>query len=234
MRASEQKFPIDEVMSYAVAVQEYQGFVASGNGWYDHEAEQQRYDNKTLIMHMLEGGTDIEMPQVTDEHRKTGNMIVEHFRTSLAFKKLSDTLNNFEERVAEFIGGDLVGRFGVSVAASLPNSYRIDQKREEFNDIMDGYRQTSEFQGSIGAKLSMDVDIIDMKFLRNFGSYVVTGVTDNKHIIKFFWNKDPDLTGVLEGKTLKVIGRVKTHELSKYTNCNETMLNYVKIIEIKG
>ena len=109
--------------------------------------------------------------------------------------------------------------------------YRIDQKREEFNDTMD-YRNIRI--KVVLVKTNMDVDIIDMKFLRNFGSYVVTGVTDNKHIIKFFWNKDPDLTGVLEGKTLKVIGRVKTHELSKYTNCNETMLNYVKIIEIKG
>ena len=234
MRANEQKFPISEVMSYAVAVQQYQGFVASGNGWYDHEVEQHRYHNKTLILHMLEGGTDIQTPEVTDEHRDMGNHVIEHFRTSLAFKKLGDTLNNFEERVAEFIGGDLVGRFGVSVAASLPNSYRIDEKREQFKEQMDVYRYTSQFQGNIGAKLSMDVAIIDMKFLRNFGNYVVTGVTDDKHIIKFFWNKDPDLTGVLEGKTLKLIGRVKNHELSKYTNCNETMLNYVKILEIKG
>ena len=57
---------------------------------------------------------------------------------------------------------------------------------------------------------------------RNFGNFIVTTVYDDKHIVKFFWNKDPDLTGVLEGKTLKLIGRVKSHELSKYTNCNET------------
>ena len=48
MRASEQKFPIDEVM-YMLWSTKYQGFVASGNGWYDHEAEQQRYDNKTQV-----------------------------------------------------------------------------------------------------------------------------------------------------------------------------------------
>ena len=53
-------------------------------------------------------------------------------------------------------------------------------------------------------------------------------------ISSFFWNKDPDLTKVMDGKTLSITARVKGHELSKYTNCTETMLNYMKIEEIKG
>ena len=100
--------------------------------------------------------------------------------------------------------------------------------------MMSKFKRTSERVGKVGERVSMELKVIDIKYLRNFGNFIVTTVYDDKHIVKFFWNKDPDLTKVMDGKTLSITARVKGHELSKYTNCTETMLNYMKIEEIKG
>ncbi len=236
-------YNLDIVMQYAVAVTDYQGFISSGNGWYDHETESRHHDNKTVIGFMLDGN------KAKDQHAKAcleliennftsindrAKEIIEHFQQSLTFKKLSSTLNGFEERVASFIMNDKVDRFGVSVIASLPKSYGVDQKREEFSDLMAKYKRTSEYVGKISSRVSLDLNVIDIKYLRNFGNFIVTTVYDDKHIVKFFWNKDPDLTKVMDGKVISINARIKGHEISKYTNCKETMLNYMKIEEIKG
>ena len=235
-------FDISIVMEYSVAVTDYQGFVSSGNGWWDNETETRWHDNKTVIGYMLDGNKAkdkhakacLELVETDPSVTKRANEIIEHFQSSLTFKKLSSTLNGFEERVAGFIMNQTVDKFGVSVAASLPKSYTVDQKREDFNDMMNKFKRTSGRVGKVGERVSMELKVIDIKYLRNFGNFIVTTIYDDKHIVKFFWNKDPDLTKVMEGKTLSITARVKGHELSKYTNCTETMLNYMKIEEIKG
>ena len=35
----------------------------------------------------------------------------------------------------------------------------------------------------------------------------------------------------LEGKKVLLTGKVKTHDISKFSNCKETVMNYVKIEE---
>jgi len=230
------------VMQYAVAVTDYQGFISSGNGWYDHETESRHHDNKTIIGYMLDGNKAkdkhakacLELVETDPSIDERATQIIEHFQSSLTFKKLSDSLNGFEERVAGFIMNQSVDRFGVSVAASLPKSYGVDQKREEFSDLMAKYKRTSDYVAKPSQRVSLELKVIDIKYLRNFGNFIVTTVYDDKHVVKFFWNKDPDLTKVMDGKTISITARVKGHEISKYTNCKETMLNYMKIEEIKG
>ena len=236
------QYDINTVMQYAVAVTDYQGFISSGNGWYDQEKETRHHDNKTVIGFMLDNNQAKDKhasaclklvetdPTISDRAKE----ITEHFQQSLTFKKLSSTLNGFEERVAGFIMNSTVDKFGVSVAASLPKSFGVDQKREEFSDMMSKYKRTSDYVGKVGNRTSMDLKVIDIKYLRNFGNFIVTTVFDDKHIVKFFWNKDPDLTKVMDGKVISINARIKGHEVSKYTNCKETMLNYMKIEEIKG
>lgn len=243
MKVYKPSYPMKTAMEYAVAVNDYQGFISSGNGWYDRETYTNWYDNKTLINLLLTASNDDEDIHVKAVRanlendtsiQSRSNAIIEHFQQSLTFKKLSSTLNGFEERVASFIMNENIDAFGISVAASLPQSFKVDQKRELFNDKMDSLRSVSDYVGNIGERVTMDVTVLDMKFLRNFGSYIVTTVAEDKNIIKFFWNKDPDLSKIFEGKTISINGRVKNHELSKYTNCKETVLNYMKILEIKG
>jgi hypothetical protein len=56
-------------------------------------------------------------------------------------------------------------------------------------------------------------------------------VDDNDNIVKFFFNKEPDISGLLENKHVILTGKVKTHDVSKFSNCKETVFNYIKIEE---
>jgi hypothetical protein len=62
----------------------------------------------------------------------------------------------------------------------------------------------------------------------------VTCLDTKGNICKFFFNREPDIAGILEGKDVILTGKVKTHDVSKFSNCKETVFNYVKINEIKG
>ena len=54
-----------QILQLAVIVDNNQGFIKSGFGYYDRETEQTVYDNKTAIMNYMQG---IEpLPEVTDE-----------------------------------------------------------------------------------------------------------------------------------------------------------------------
>ena len=58
---------------------------------------------------------------------------------------------------------------------------------------------------------------------------MITTVQNSKNIVKFWWRDQPDISDIIDGKTIRVRGTVNKHEKSKYTNAQETMLNRVKI-----
>jgi hypothetical protein len=121
----------------------------------------------------------------------------------------------------------------VSILASLPNSYRVQKKRQHLDNWFDAHRATSEFVGKIGDRVKFEVEVKDVKFIAKFGIHLVTCINDDGNIVKFFFNREPDIAGLLEGKRIILTGKVKTHDVSKFSDCKETVLNYVKI-ENKG
>ena len=54
-------------------------------------------------------------------------------------------------------------------------------------------------------------------------------MNNDGNIVKFFFNREPDISGLIEGKKMVLTGKVKTHDVSKFSQCKETVLNYVKI-----
>ena len=69
----------------------------------------------------------------------------------------------------------------------------------------------------------------DVKFIAKYNIHLVTCVTKEKNIVKFFFNREPDIQGIIEGKDVVLTGKVKTHDVSKFSQCKETVFNYVKI-----
>ena len=218
------------ILQLAVIVDNKQGFIKSGFGYYDRETEQTVYDNKTAIMNYVQG---IEpLPEITDEVNRAVDDITDGFRDELIAKKLSGDLNSFEDSVLKAISNVTTDSFGVSIIASLPNSFRVQKKRQTLEDWFDSLRNTSEFVGKIGERVKMEVIVKDVKYIAKFGIHLVTCVNKDNNIVKFFFNKEPDIAGILEGKTVKLTGKIKTHDVSKFSNCKETVFNYVKIEEI--
>ena len=220
-----------QVLELAIEVDKAQGFIKSGYGYFDREADKRVDDNKTTILNMLEGTADLM--EISEESKAQADDIVDSFKQELIAKKLSSTINDFEQNVLQSLGNETVEKFGVAVLASLPNSFRVLQKRQGLDDFFDTHRKSSEFVGKIGERLRFPCFIKDVKFIAKYNIHLVTCLTKENNIVKFFFNREPDIQGIIEGKDVILTGKVKTHDISKFSNCKETVFNYVKI-EQKG
>jgi hypothetical protein len=229
MKKQRYEYSVEQVLELAVFVDNAQGFVKSGYGYYDHENEHMINDNKTTIFNYMSGAEGFDMPEVTDSVRERAQEIREHFRTNLVAKKLMGTLNSFEDSVMKAVGNETTDNFGISVIASLPNSYRVAAKRQGLEDWFDAMRDKSEFVGKIGERMRFAATVKDVKFIAKYGIHLVTCVDNNDNIVKFFFSKEPDIAGLLEGKDVILTGKVKTHDVSKFSQCKETVINYVRI-----
>jgi len=220
-----------QVLELAIEVDKTQGFVKSGFGYFDREADKRVNDNKTCILHFMQGLPEAEDIVISDATKKEAGKIIDEFKQELVAKKLMGTLNDFEQSVLNAIGNEVTDNFGVAVLASLPNSFRVLQKRQGLDDFFETNRKTSNFVGKVGERLKFAVDVKDVKFIAKFNIHLVTCINDDGNIVKFFFNREPNIAGILEGKRVFLTGKVKTHDVSKFSNCKETVMNYVKIEE---
>lgn len=231
MAKNRNAYDVVQVLELAVLVDEQQGFIKSGYGYYDRESETHVYDNKTTIYSFMTGAEGYTMPEITDSVRERAEEIRDYFRNSLVTKKLMGTLSQFEESVMRLVSTETTDNFGLSVAASLPNSFRVAQKREDLDNWFNDMRTQSEFIGKIGERLRFSAVVKDVKFIAKFGIHLVTCVDTDNNIVKFFFSKEPDIAGLLEGRSVKLTGKVKQHDVSKFSDCKETVINYVKVEE---
>ena len=216
-----------QVLELAIEVDKAQGFIKSGYGYFDRESDKQVNDNKTTILNMIDGVSDVMT--ISKDTVARADKIVDEFKQELIAKKLSSNINDFESNVLQNISNETVEKFGVAVLASLPNSFRVLQKRQGLDDFFDKYRKGSEFVGKIGERLRFPAHIKDVKFIAKYNIHLVTCLTNENNIVKFFFNREPDIQEIIEGKDVTLTGKVKTHDISKFSNCKETVFNYVKI-----
>ena len=229
MARQKAQFNTRQVLELAIEVDKKQGFIKSGYGYYDRESDKQVYDNKTAILNMLIGAPEAPMMDISESSVEQADKIVDEFKQELIAKKLSGTINDFETNVLQSISNETVEKFGVAVLASLPNSFRVLEKRQGLDNFFDKYRKGSEFVGKIGERLRFPAHIKDVKFIAKYNIHLVTCLTNENNIVKFFFNREPDIQGLIEGKDVTLTGKVKTHDISKFSNCKETVFNYVRI-----
>jgi len=220
-----------EVLTLAIAVDEAQGFIKSGYGYYDHENEKEILDNKTTISRVLNNYPDAPQIKITDEHRQRAQELKDYFDGVIVMKKLTGDVNGFEDSVGKIINGNEVDNYGVSVLASLPNSLRIQKQRDDMDEFYDNLRNVSEYVGSTGKRSRFKLFIKDVKYIAKYNIHLVTCVEGEQNLVKFFWNKDPDVSDLIVGKTMTVTGFVKEQSISKFSKCKETVINRVKITE---
>lgn len=229
MKKSETVYNVDQALQLSVYVDDQQGFIKSGFGFYDSDRGEETKDNKTAIFQYMNGTVD--MPEITDQQKERAAEIREYFKGTLVAKKLMGTLNSFEDGVIKSIGNNETNSFGVSVIASLPNSLRISKKRDDLDNWFDELRDKSEFIGKRGERLRFGVYVRDVKFIAKYGIHLVTCVDKDENIVKFFFSKEPDIAGLLEGRNVILTGKVKQHDVSKFSQCKETVINYVRVEE---
>ena len=218
-----------EVLALGVQTYNSQGFVRSGDGYIKvHPETGEQFitvkDNKSLILDLIDGNN-----RPSQEDMQEAKVIMDKFNGKFMLKKLQGSLSRFETSVSDAFTTDLTN-FTVAVIASIPHMNVIDKVRQNITDKIEELRFKSEYFGEIRTRYDISVEIIDVKFIQTSGVYMITSVHNNTDIIKFWWRDQPDISDIINGKTITIRGTVLKHEDSKYSKAKETMLNRVKIM----
>lgn len=218
-----------EVLALGVQTYNSQGFVRSGDGYIKvnpetGEPSTEVKDNKSLILDLIADNT-----RPSPDDMQEAKVIMDKFSGKFMLKKLQGSLSRFETSVSEAFTNDLTN-FTVAVIASIPHMNVIDKVRQTITDKIEELRFKSDYFGEVRTRYDLSVEIIDVKFIQTSGVYMITSVYNDTDIIKFWWRDQPDISDIINGKTVTIRGTVLKHENSKYSKAKETMLNRVKIM----
>ena len=97
---------------------------------------------------------------------------------------------------------------------------------------MTSLKHSSQYFGTKKKRYDMNVQVLDVKYIQTSDIYMITTIYAKKDIIKFWWRDQPDISDIIADKTIKIRATINKHELSKYSNAKETMVNRVKLLEI--
>ena len=224
-------YTVLDALAFAIEIHEQQGFVKSGHGTVriadDGETEIRIFDNKTCILEKIKSE---KIPE--SKYMDQAKEMLDRINGKLMLKKLTSSSNSFENSLIKALNEDL-NKFAVSLIASMPNSIVIDQKREMLNDKMSKIKHTSQYFGKKGTRYDIDVDVLDVKYIQSSDVFMITTVYNKENIIKFWWREKPDISDIINEKTISIRGTVKAHELSKFSGAKETLINRVKITNTK-
>jgi hypothetical protein len=225
---------VHDVMCVAIKVHEKQGFIRSGQGYIDtttdSETEVRIEDNKSEIGKIL--SSKARTTAIVNEYSSKGTDLVDHINGKLMIKKMTNNLNNFEANVVKALSEADVSKFSVSIIASLPHSVTVDKKREVVADKMVSLKHSSQYFGEKSKRYDLAVEVLDVKFIQSSNIYMISACYMGKDIIKFWWRDQPDISDIVADRVIKIRGTVKNHEVSKYSDSKETMLNRVKILAL--
>ena len=182
-----------------------------------------KHPNRELIKTQLALGC----PNVTETDRQFGQAMHDHFQ-GIAFKALSERLNEFDQKIMNFITQDEVDTtMGMAYLACMAVRYRRELAKETKNEVLLRVGGTSIHQGSIDQHLRLRLQVMSKFEGRAFPGSVVRA-TDGSNL--YFWTSSkmidmwPDAPEEFE-----IVGVVKNHQTDRDGNA-ETRLTRVKIV----
>jgi hypothetical protein len=178
-------------------------------------AQLKRKSNRNIMLEALNNAF-----MITDEDRAAGAECQRFFQNDLTFRALQGRLTDFDRSIRQVLDAEHFyphrNRFEFGVVACLPNSHQRALKRIEEQDRI---RQTAGYIGTVGDKVTINVDIVRCVFSQKWNTYYATAITANNETV-FFAIREPLNTGTL----LTVQGTVKAHR------DGQTQLNRVRVL----
>ena len=246
-RPTKENYPLMDALAVAIAVDRHQGFVKSGEGYVDHETNATVKCNRTMVLNMLrlmhdaKGGNQEYAVDILDDDHKAAKEIYEHFDQIVVMEKLSDNLvkigsdgrpNDFNQSLGSIFDKQTVDiNKELAIIASLPNSRRISDQR----DAMRSFRQANASNGFIGEvkkRVKVTGEIKDVKFITQHHVYLITLFTDESKIATFFMPKRLYSSNpIYAGETIIFVGTVRNQDRNRFTDCQETMFERVKVVD---
>lgn len=175
-----------------------------------------RKSNRNIMMEALENAF-----MITDADRQAGEECQRFIQNELTFRALQNKLTDFDRSVMKITAVTerffpQAHRLELATVACLPNSHQRALKRIEEQDRLN---QTAGYIGTVGDKVTVNVDIVRCVFSQKWNTYYATAVTDKNETV-FFAIREPLNTGTL----LSVQGTVKAHR------DGQTQLNRVRVL----
>ena len=196
---------------------------------YDEEVDEtvQRFvkvkeANRTVMEILAENDSLITM----DVMQEAQNMI-SGLEMDYMFKVLGDDMNDFEQSIQAFLASsddDLNIRYHIGIVAYIPAYVEREAKQRDLADKS----ISSEWIGSVGKPIELEIEIISKRQATAWTGYNVNAITSDGNRVSFFTGKD-DIANK-EG-VFKVFAKVKDHgRVWRDESTKETRLNYVKLI----
>ena len=139
----------------------------------------------------------------------------------MTFRALKNQLTDFDRSVMKITAVTdkffpQAHKLELATVACLPNSHERALKRIAEQDRIN---QTAGYIGTVGNKVTIDVDIVRCVFSQKWNTYYATAITSNNETV-FFAIREPLNTSTL----LTVQGTVKAHR------DGQTQLNRVRVL----
>ena len=187
----------------------------------------ERQSNKQRVTEALAK----ENPKYTKKDMAMAEEIIDHYQGLLLFK-LGDKQSDFQESVLSCIAQDTVQYKMLGVLASLPHTYKCTIEREKRQEHEKKMAKESSFVGEAKKRNIFDIVVEMVKPLPHKGLNIITFLDNNKNIIKYFTPNDPGEDGIVVGANLQISAYVKDHQINKYNDGKETIVNRIKVLRI--
>lgn len=159
----------------------------------------------------------------SQELQKKADSMVDYYR-KLVLQKISGKINGWEERVLVMIQTLICTYKDIGIAVSIPSSYERAIQSDKTNKILEDVSKISEYVGQVKNNIKLNVNIVKCVYISKLDCNLVTCITEENNICIFFTDRQADWKG-FKGH---ISARVKRHQVNKYHNGKETVLNYVK------
>lgn len=184
----------------------------------------ERKSNKDRVLEVL-----AIKPKYAKADLKKADEQIEHYQ-SLLLLRLGDKGNDFQDKVLDIIASDNVKAEQIGVLASLPHTYHAAIDREKRQQHEKQLAEKSSFVGEQRKRMIFDVVVDMVKPVKDGTLHIMTFLDKNNNIIKSFSPDNPVNNGIVVGASLQISCWIKAHQINKYTNGKETMVNRIKIL----
>ena len=189
------------------------------NGAYIKEMynEGDQIPNKVIAMKAIENTTVL-----TAEDINSGKEIRKHFKGSVMFKAVKNSLTSFDKIVSKAVALDQWTKKNAlefAVLVSLPQSYSRAIKRDEVDDYIEELNSTHI--GKIKERIKANVTIIRSNYSHKWDCHYTTAVTAAHNVVWFAYKSK-----LVKDDRISIAGTIKAHR-----DQGQTQLNRVKIIE---
>ena len=221
MKKFDSIFNLKTVMTYAVAA---------------HKQNNEQYVNQGLASNKIIIQTHLGLLDefrmafvdiIPNDCEKLADKVINYYK-GLTFKAMGGKINDFEQRVLSIVNSGEVTMRDIGVVASLPKAYFRSVKRDETDLTIRKLSNNSIFVGTVNSDLSGKLNILNCSFIQSLQCHVVNGEM-NGNLVCFFTKHPAEYWGT----SCNIKGKVKRHQRSKFHKGNETVLNYVKLVDKK-